>query len=462
MKEAEGSKADELTKEQLIALSDHFLNNDGGQGHLTINTQQDGVDEEDDDFGSDDVPQDEEYDFDQLSAEEILHALNQQSDLPEPEGFDEMVGDDSGDVSTPSKIGGAHWGKLSSHIARTGAAVNEHSRELTNDDSTPQPTAHKTLSIDTSNLDLDFNAPPISDEQPSSRSRGDHDFNGADFDFSQISMTDLMVAMGPGVEADVAESTGGYGGDEMTRVTSNQVLLNQTTTMIQPMAPLGMGQNSSEENTSTMMTHVRQEESDHEDFMDPQDGLESEIVTNGDVVDINEASANVDGDVTLEDLDAMLDTANSTQDAAHTGSGDMANTTVVMDRDELQGLKDDDDGVDDIRGAEFTQSQTISTPIRTPISSKTTLSSPTNDEKSSGAFTKPKGSKLLASRARVVGKLGMMSNLAKAGERSVSPRASGGKDDRGSIKSVSKSPGGSPRQDSRKNLDTASNSNSNA
>ena len=57
---------------------------------------------------------------------------------------------------------------------------------------------------------------------------GDHDFNGADFDFSQISMTDLMVAMGPGVEADVAESTGGYGGDEMTRVTSNQVLLNQT------------------------------------------------------------------------------------------------------------------------------------------------------------------------------------------------------------------------------------------
>ena len=44
----------------------------------------------------------------------------------------------------------------------------------------------------------------------------------------------------------------------------------------------------------------------------------------------------------------------------------------------------------------------------------------------------------------------MMSNLAKAGERSVSPRASGGKDDRGSIKSVSKSPGGSPRQDSRK------------
>ena len=45
----------------------------------------------------------------------------------------------------------------------------------------------------------------------------------------------------------------------------------------------------------------------------------------------------------------MLDTANSTQDAAHTGSGDMANTTVVMDRDELQGLKDDAEGVDDTK-----------------------------------------------------------------------------------------------------------------
>merc|ERR1711916_168510 len=217
----EENNGESLTKEEIIALSDSFLEG-GVQKTLTIDTEVDGhyahdYDEdngEDDDFGSDNIPQDEEYDFDQLSAEEILNALNNQhSDMPLPEDVDEFEDDDSSAISNK----GSHWGTLSSHVTNASATVavydggdtvkeeEDVQPGSTSAPSTPQPSIHKQLSIETRDLDYDPNAPPISYGQPSSRA-SQHDFADVEFDFSQMSMTDLMMAIRPSGDVDIGPS----------------------------------------------------------------------------------------------------------------------------------------------------------------------------------------------------------------------------------------------------------------
>ena len=165
-----------------------------------------------------------------------------------------------------------------------------------------------------------------------------------------------------------------------------------------------------------------------------------------------------DTEVTLEDLDVSHDIINGTQEGTTTPAGvnddNVNDNSFVIDTSELhKSLKedgDDDDTGNDIRAAELTLTQTITTPIQVSDTNSGTSSSSKAKGRNVGSFTKPRNSNLFASKARVVGKLGAMSKRAKAGDKSMSPRRGSNSD---SNTSTSKSPSSSPRQENKKSLD---------
>ena len=438
---------DTLSKEEMIALSDSLLNK-GGFKPLTIDTQLGDVDdEEEDDFGSDDAVEEEEYDFDQLSAEEILNALNNQSaDMPPPMDLDDLE-----DESSSTKA--SHWGKLSSHISHTSAVVSEHTRGLqedyVDDLSTPHHTQNQ-LSVDTSDMDLYLNAPPISDGKLSSKA-GLHDFNDVEYDFSHMSMTDLMVAIGPGEDGSVGNNGGveeSEDVDELTRTTSHQVIItNESTSRIPSRASLGQRSDYGE-SLMTSDAHDQEEQDDSidpeddnvvsESFVDPEDQGEDDkmdFIDPEDHIDGSEGAANISssivdddsggGQLTLEDLEESMDIVSATQNAAFSDDNDDNSTTVIMNPIDIQPGRSsdkgsDDGGEDDIRGAELTLTQTHSTPTKASIPSSQ-ISSSSKAKNNSGTFTKPRGSGLFASSARVVGKLRVASKEAKTRSSGKSP-----------------------------------------
>merc|ERR1719465_212313 len=102
----------------------------------------------------------------------------------------------------------------------------------------------KQLSIDTSDLDFELNAPPISDDQPSSRAGGQDDFNDIEYDFSQMSMTELMRAIGPGEDTIVSDNRSedeSIKVNELIRATNPQIITNQVTSRTPSRASLAQG-----------------------------------------------------------------------------------------------------------------------------------------------------------------------------------------------------------------------------
>ena len=120
-----------------------------------------------------------------------------------------------------------------------------------------------------------------------------------------------------------------------------------------------------------------------------------------------------------------MDIVSATQNAAFSVGNDDNSTTVIMNPIDIQPGRSsdkgsDDGGEDDIRGAELTLTQTHSTPTKASIPSSQ-ISSSSKAKNNSGTFTKPRGSGLFASSARVVGKLRVASKEAKTRSSGKSP-----------------------------------------
>ena len=166
------------------------------------------------------------------------------------------------------------------------------------------------------------------------------------------------------------------------------------------------------------------------DFIDPEDhidGSEGAANISSSIVDDDSGGGQL-----LEDLEESMDIVSATQNAAFSDGNDDNSTTVIMNPIDIQPGRSsdkgsDDGGEDDIRGAESTLTQTHSTPTKASIPSSQ-ISSSSKAKNNSGTFTKPRGSGLFASSARVVGKLRVASKEAKTRSRKIpsSRRNNGG------------------------------------